>query len=426
MQFLKFGGGRNFYLKDFRNAYHFRPDVAPPRQKFEGYINFVPNRALLGKFPDLNDNMNLRTRLSSLVRTAQLPEVQIQTQIVNAFNQKRIVTSGREYAPVSISLFDTIQNEWLVMLMKYFTYNFADSTSKHEDPIPGPKTPNDPTKFRTRDLDHQMLLQNVHKYNMESPAKFGQDNSKKGYDADAFGFTQRETPYFFERIDMIMYHGNTGVQYSLANPIITSINFGDIDYSDSGFKDIEIQIAYEYFTVHDQLNFKLGELDLSRFERMENVDLPGRYAGDDVPIAIKEPTTMRGVMSRERHPQIHTQFGDAGENVGEDNKFVTGDSNLGVTSNPTYTPVESIDVGGEGGILDKVSDFFGDNPFGRILDKGLSAAVNGGDIKDALTGGLFNEFTQGIQNPKKGDIFNGRGKRIDTGSDSNLGDSPDG
>ena len=116
----------------------------------------------------------------------------------------------------------------------------------------------------------------------------------------------------------------------------------------------------------------------------------------------------------------------AGENIGEDNKFVTGDSNLGVTSNPTYTPAESIDIGGEGGILDKVSDFFGDNPFGRILDKGLSAAVNGGDIKDALTGGLFNEITQGIQNPKKGDIFDGRGKRIDTGSDSNLGDSPDG
>ena len=87
MQFLKFGGGRNFYLKDFRNAYHFRPDVAPPRQKFEGYINFVPNRALLGTF--LEDNKNLRTRLSSLVRTAQLPELQVQTQVVNAFNQKR-------------------------------------------------------------------------------------------------------------------------------------------------------------------------------------------------------------------------------------------------------------------------------------------------------------------------------------------------
>lgn len=421
MQFLKFGGGRNFYLKDFRNAYHFRPDVAPPRQKFEGYINFVPNRALLGTF--LEDNINLRTRLSSLVRTAQLPEVQIQTQVVNAFNQKRIVTSGREYAPVGITLFDTIQNEWLTMLMKYFTYSFADTTSKHEEGSGKFTSPSDPDKFKTRDISHNMLLENVKKYNSES--KFGTDSSTKGYNPDAFGFTQRETPYFFERIDMIMYHGNTGVQYSLANPIITSINFGDIDYADSGFKDIQIQVAYEFFTVHDQLNFKLGEQDLSRFERMENVELPGRYAGDKKPIAITEPTTMRRVMNRERHPQIHTQFGDAGENVGKDNKFVTGDSNLGTSSNPTYTPAESREVD-EGGILDKASDFFSDNPFGRILDKGLSAAVNGGDIKDALTGGLFNEFTQGLQNPVEGDIFNGKGKRIDTGSDSNLGDAPDG
>ena len=74
----------------------------------------------------------------------------------------------------------------------------------------------------------------------------------------------------FERIDMIMYHGNTGVQYSLANPIITSINFGDIDYADSGFKDIQIQVAYEYFSVFDQLNFNLGEQDLARFERMDS------------------------------------------------------------------------------------------------------------------------------------------------------------
>jgi len=81
MQFLKFGGGRKFYAKDFRNAYHFRPDVAPPRQKFQGYINFVPNRALLGTFLGLEDSLNLRTRLSSLIRTAQLPEVTINTEV---------------------------------------------------------------------------------------------------------------------------------------------------------------------------------------------------------------------------------------------------------------------------------------------------------------------------------------------------------
>tara|TARA_B100001057_G_scaffold500272_1_gene614436 strand:+ start:14449 stop:15696 length:1248 start_codon:yes stop_codon:yes gene_type:complete len=415
MQFLKFGGGRNFYTKDFRNAYHFRPDVAPPRQKFEGYINFVPNRALLGTFLRDTDTMALRTRLSSLVRTAQLPEVAFQTQIVNAFNQKRIVQTGREYSPITVNLFDTIQNEWLTLLMKYFTYNYADATSKFDSS----STVTEENSLSGRDLDTKFLTETFKKYNSAvstDTGSFGTDASERGFDSNAFGFTQRETPYFFERIDMIMYHGNTGVQYTLVNPIITSINFGDIDYSDSGFKDISIQLQYEYFSVYDQLNFKLGEQDLSRFENVSGVDLPGRYAGDKLPIAITDPTTIKEVMNRKRQPQIFTQY-----STGTNEK-----SNLQAGEDPTYVPRPDPGISDEGGILSKASDWFSDNPFGRILDKGLSAAVNGGDIKDALTGGLFNEFTQGLQNPVEGDIFNGKGKRIDTGSDSNLGDSPDG
>ena len=409
MQFLKFGGGRNFYLKDFRNAYQFRPDVAPPRQKFEGYVNFVPNRTLLGTF--LEDNASLRTRLSSLVRTAQLPEVQIQTQVVNAFNQKRIVTSGREYSPVGITLFDTIQNEWLVMLMKYFTYNFADATKKQVVAATSPEA---------RDLDPALMMENITKYN--SVSKFGKDSTKQGFNSNAYGFTQRETPYFFERIDIILYHGNTGIQYSMANPIITSINFGDLDYADSGFKDIQIQIQYEYFTVHDRLNFDLGEQDLSRFERMENVELPGRYAGDKKPIALEQGVKIDKIMRRERSPQIHTQFGDAGASTGKDNKFDPGSTGLTTDGlNPTYTakvPRPGIE---DNSFLGKLGAFTEDNPFGRILGAAASAKINGRDPKDAALGSLFNEITQGIQNPKKDDLFNGTGYRVDTGTNTELG-----
>ena len=105
MQFLKFGGGRNFYLKDFRNAYQFRPDVAPPRQKFQGYVNFIPNRTILQALSQGTDSSALRTRLGSLVRTAQLPELQVQTQVVNSFNRKKTITTGREYAPITLTLF---------------------------------------------------------------------------------------------------------------------------------------------------------------------------------------------------------------------------------------------------------------------------------------------------------------------------------
>ena len=118
-----------------------------------------------------------------------------------------------------------------------------------------------------------------------------------------------------------------------------------------------------------------------------------------------------------------SQFGSV-EDQWKEGKVVTDESKLSTTSNATYTDAEDREVD-EGGILSKASDFFSDNPFGRILDTGLSALVNGGDVKDALTGGLFNEFTQGIQNPKEGDIFNGKGKRIDLGSDPG-GEPPDG
>ncbi len=43
-----FGSGNKFFLRDFRNASHLRPDVNPPRQQHQGYVNFILNRDLFG------------------------------------------------------------------------------------------------------------------------------------------------------------------------------------------------------------------------------------------------------------------------------------------------------------------------------------------------------------------------------------------
>jgi len=379
MQFLKFGGGRKFYAKDFRNAYHFRPDVAPPRQKFQGYINFVPNRALLSSFLGLEDSLNLRTRLSSLIRTAQLPEVTINTEIKNSYNKKRIITTGREYAPINLTLFDTIQNEWLTMLMKYFTYNFRDSTGKMTS---GSSIEN------KRDLDFELNQDSLIAYNSET--KHGQDSSKKGYDSDAFGYSPSYHKNFFERIDIILYHGNKGVQYTLVNPVITTINFGDIDYSDSGFKDFNLSLQYEYFTVVDELNFNLGDADLARFERMEGVKLPGSRNAKP-PVALEKSTSIEPIMERKRASQVFTQFGEEDPVKPEVQKY--------------YSKEYETQDGGPGSFLDSIGDFLDDNPFGRILDKGLSAAIHGTDVKDALLGGITNEVVQGITDPNDDTIF---------------------
>lgn len=369
MQFLKFGGGRRFYAKDFRNAYQFRPDVAPPRQKFQGYINFVPNRALLDdNFLGLGDSVELRTRLSSLIRTAQLPEVSINTEIKNSFNRKRIITTGREYAPINLTIFDTIQNEWLTVLMKYFTYNFRDGTNK----------------MSGREVTFEQINESIVAYNNET--KHATDSKTKGFDSDAFGYSPSYYKNFFERIDIILYHADKGVQYSLVNPVITTINFGDIDYSDSGFKDFNLSLQYEYFTVHDTLNFELGESDLDRFERMDGVKLPGSR-NIKKPIATEKPTDISNIVERPRATQNFKQFSE--ENV-------TAPTDV----NEFYNVREDVESSGAGGFLSKVSDFFEDSPFGRILDNGLTAALNGGDVKDALLGGLTDEIVDGIQNPR--------------------------
>jgi len=370
MQFLKFGGGRRFYAKDFRNAYQFRPDVAPPRQKFQGYINFVPNRALLDdNFLGLGDSVELRTRLSSLIRTAQLPEVSINTEIKNSFNRKRIITTGREYAPINLTIFDTIQNEWLTILMKYFTYNFRDATNK----------------MIGREVTFEQLNESIVAYNNKT--KHATDSSFSGYDSDAFGYSPSYYKNFFERIDIILYHADKGVQYSLVNPVITTINFGDIDYSDSGFKDFNLSLQYEYFTVHDTLNFELGESDLDRFERMDGVELPGSR-NIKKPVATEKPTDITQIVERPRATQVFTQFSE--ENI----------LPPVFTNEEYYNPREKVESSGAGSFLSKVSDFFEDSPFGRILDNGLTAALNGGDVKDALLGGITGEIVDSIQNPR--------------------------
>lgn len=89
MEFLKFLGKNSkskFYARDFRNNYRFRPDVNPPRVKFEGYVNFVFNRNL-ASFLDLN-NSTYKTNITSLVRRATLPQVNFKNTVRNQYNKR--------------------------------------------------------------------------------------------------------------------------------------------------------------------------------------------------------------------------------------------------------------------------------------------------------------------------------------------------
>ena len=266
---LGLGGGKKFYMRDFKNAYKFRPDTNPARQRFQGYVNFIFNRSLFSDlYSDSGDASNeFRTTISSLVRTADLPSVSFKTEVKNSYNRKKIVNTGVEYEPVNITVFDTVGNEWLITLMKYFAYHYMDPRNKFDS---------------GRDIESMTAAGDGSWEDLNS--FFGKDGT---WDSNVAGYNVNYDPHFFERIDYVLYHGNKGVQYSIINPVLRSFKTTEIDYSSSEFREFQLSFDYERFTVYNIANFGLSEADLDRFENASNLTGPAFEAGPTL-LAMEE------------------------------------------------------------------------------------------------------------------------------------------
>ena len=391
MEFLKFLGKNTkskFYARDFRNNYRFRPDVNPPRIKFEGYVNFVFNRDL-ASFLGMENN-SYKTNITSLVRRAQLPTVSFKNAIKNQYNKKKIVTTGVEYAPIEISVYDTINNEWLQLLMRYFSYLYMNPRNRNED--------------GNRDIKLNTVAEAE---NFRS--EFGGTKFKSG----EAGLNLQQNKNFFERIDIIMYHGGRGVQYSMTGPLINSFSFGDIDYSSNEFVEFTMQFDYENFTTYDIANFELTGVDLDRFEKVNGLD----FASDEVmvkPLGIVQPGTEMqflgesnnkfGTRGRTAQAQFIGSTGpteEKGKDGKEDPKSQIEVKQGTTATGSTYTAIDNpFD-------LDPTAKGIGTG----FLNTAIMAKLTGNNVKDAVKNYAISVTANAISNstanvepaPVKGD-----------------------
>ena len=354
-------GDREFYLKDFRNAYHYNPSQDPPRQQFGGYVSFVPDRDLFTVpfFDDLN-NEELRTRMSSLVRTADLPQVEFQTQTMNEYNKKKIVNTGVQYQPVTITVADTVSNAWLTLIMKYFAYHYMNPRNKGVE--------------GDRDINSQAIG--------EGGADFigSQYGAGGPFDSNKYGYNVNLNPNFFERIDYVLYHAQKGVQYSLINPVMTGFTHNQLDYSSNELMEFTMTFEYEAFTTYDQVNFQLTNTDLYRFEDVSGMSSTVRNFQDDGTGSLAA-NTQRDLqfLGNKNKPQVRTPqpIVDKGPDDADSDKSALGGD---LTTYGTETPT----AGGTSFVKNIFGEFLGD-----VADKALSAAVNGADVKDAALGAVF-------------------------------------
>lgn len=362
--------GRRFYLRDFRNAYRLRPDVNPPRQKFQGYVNFIINRDLAAflysEGPDPGST-ELRTTISSLVRTAELPAVNFKTDTKNQYNRKKIINTGVEYQPVNMTVFDTVGNEWLTVLMRYFSYHYMNPRNKQS---------NDLSDGSARDLGSRESNSNY------VTGTGGKETARSEFGGDTFdsnraGYNPNITSNFFERIDYVLYHGNKGVQYSIMNPVLTSFKPGTIDYSSSDVMEFSLTLEYESFTTYSTYNFGLSGEDLDRFDTVEAslIDENHHLFGDNTKAipGLQERKNNALDYKRSAQPKPIPRPTNIDEQPQQPSPSIPG-------SRPTY-----------GARLDLQKKTVGSrNPFNDVLegviDSGIGAAIHGSSIKDAILG----------------------------------------
>ena len=349
-------GDREFYWRDFRNAYHYNPSQDPPRQQFAGYVSFVLDRDLFGTFFDEANNDELRVRMSSLVRTADFPQIEFKTQTLNEYNRKKIVNTGVEYQPVTIRVVDTASNAWLTLIMKYFAYHYMN--------------PRNQNNVGERDVASVNYGQGGAEF---IASQFGAGGN---FDSNKAGYNINENPHFFERIDYVVYHAQKGTQYSLINPVMTGFTHTPIDYASNELMEFTMTFQYESFTTYDQTNFDLTTVDLARFEDVSGLSQSIPNFRDDGTGSIAASTQRDlQILGNKNNPRERTAQPRISKSPDD---FVT--TKDFVTTYATEPP--------ESGFTSFTKNIFGEF-LGDVVDKSLSAAINGADVKDVALGAVF-------------------------------------
>jgi hypothetical protein len=371
-EIFNLNGKQNFYMRDFRNAYRFRPDINPVRQKFQGYVNFVFNRDLYRSLYGAPETTEFRTTISSLVKTADLPGVSFKTETLNAYNKKRIVNTGVDYQPVNMTVYDTVNNEWLTTVMKYFSYHYMNPRNEQQLDEIGTSRDMQPVNSSGRVYNRSGASASS-----VSGSNFAKRDNTSSFDSNSDGYNINNTAHFFERIDYILYHGQRAVQYSLMNPVLTEFKPGGIDYSDSNAMEFNLSFQYEKFTIFNVTNFDMSADDLDRFENAKGLEGPAFIATPDEVKPISRNLSILGnAGSLDRNRNRTQQVGPAQQ--------ASADSIEETPPAPIRTYGTPYTYSGDSGITSREEII--SNTIGRIFDNSITAAINGGSVRDAALG----------------------------------------
>jgi hypothetical protein len=181
-----------------------------PRVKYMFYANFVVAPEAYNMFPKLKNLSNWQGGVSFKIKTIDKPNVDLAQRELNQYNRKRYAYVKTEYKPVTVSIYDTVDNSPLNLWIEYFNYYFGDARLKSAMTMgtsPVDPTFDDATGWGLRPLSNQIN--------------------------------------FFKQLNIYALYNRQYTLTSYLNPKVSSVDFGNHDTSSNDLEDYRMTMSYE-------------------------------------------------------------------------------------------------------------------------------------------------------------------------------------
>lgn len=216
-----------------------------PRVKFLFHVYFNLNTDPQTGIPSLQKVFSEdQTTIGMLVKTIQLPQYKIATEVMNQYNRKRVIQKKIEYDPVQVEMHDDGGDLIRTLWYNYFSYYYKDPNQSYNNITATNGAPGvDSTQAAGFSYNNRDIYVNERAVN------------DWGYIGEGFSDgtnSQNGKPAFFRDITVYGFNQHKWVSYVLINPLISSWNHDTYDYSqDGGVMQNSMTIQYEtvkYYT----------------------------------------------------------------------------------------------------------------------------------------------------------------------------------
>ena len=215
-----------------------------PRHKFQYFVNFRFNTApevipFVKYFLDTPD----QDFVTALVKSVTMPNVSIDTEVLNQYNRRKIIQTKLKPSPVTLMLHDTVEGKTLRFWEMYYEYYFKDGIATE-------KTRPDSSQVNNALFKHDLLNETF--------------SNQFGYNLERVGNNKQ----LIDSIEIFQVHGGKYSLTTLVNPRITTFTHDTLDYAEtSGLMQIAMELEYEavvYSNVNEPLS-SFGEDVLERY-----------------------------------------------------------------------------------------------------------------------------------------------------------------